>query len=254
MQNELTGRLCANCDCCAICWEQESTPLYGILSNMITSILNVGIPAKESEEELSHYCKHSKDMVEEAVRVFEKASLNRAWYNRLLENRQTIAEQLDAMAYIMKDCAKEEKLLDTQEKKALAEIRYRAKESGIVIEEMHLYENQEGRLRLTAGLRSKMGGCVSVKSFLAAVSHALGKDIRAAADCRSFISKERTDFLFYEDTKYRSVQGIARLKKTVHRFPGTISRFWSWSAAIFCSDSRMAWAPAVPHAKRVKWC
>lgn len=213
MQNELTGRLCANCDCCAICWEQESTPLYGILSNMITSILNVGIPAKESEEELSHYCKHSKDMVEEAVRVFEKASLNRAWYNRLLENRQTIAEQLDAMAYIMKDCAKEEKLLDTQEKKALAEIRYRAKESGIVIEEMHLYENQEGRLRLTAGLRSKMGGCVSVKSFLAAVSHALGKDIRAAADCRSFISKERTDFLFYEDTKYRSVQGIARLKK-----------------------------------------
>ena len=123
MQNELTGRLCANCDCCAICWEQESTPLYGILSNMITSILNVGIPAKESEEELSHYCKHSKDMVEEAVRVFEKASLNRAWYNRLLENRQTIAEQLDAMAYIMKDCAKEEKLLDTQEKKALAEIR-----------------------------------------------------------------------------------------------------------------------------------
>ena len=213
MQNELTGRLCANCDCCAICWEQESTPLYGILSNMITSILNVGTPAKESEEELSHYCKHSKDMVEEAVRVFEKASLNRAWYNRLLENRQTIAEQLDAMAYIMKDCAKEEKLLDTQEKKALAEIRYRAKESGIVIEEMHLYENQEGRLRLTAGLRSKMGGCVSVKSFLAAVSHALGKDIRAAADCRSFISKERTDFLFYEDTKYRSVQGIARLKK-----------------------------------------
>ena len=213
MQNELTGRLCANCDCCAICWEQESTPLYGILSNMITSILNVGTPAKESEEELSHYCKHSKDMVEEAVRVFEKASLNRAWYNRLLENRQTIAEQLDAMAYIMKDCAKEEKLLDTQEKKALAEIRYRAKESGIVIEEMHLYENQEGHLRLTAGLRSKMGGCVSVKSFLAAVSHALGKDIRAAADCRSFISKERTDFLFYEDTKYRSVQGIARLKK-----------------------------------------
>ena len=213
MQNELTGRLCTNCDCCAICWEEDSTPLYGILSNMIASILNVGVPAKESEEELSHYCKHSKDMVEEAVRVFEKASLNRAWYNRLLENRQTIAEQLDAMAYIMKDCAKEETLLDAQEKKALAEIRYRAKECGIVIEEMHLYENQQGRLRLTAGLRSKMGGCVSVKSFLAAATHALGRDIRAAADCRSFISKERTDFLFYEDTKYRSVQGIARLKK-----------------------------------------
>lgn len=220
MQNELTGRLCANCDSCAVCWENDATPLYGILSRMIASILNAGVPAKESEEELSRYCKQSKNMMEEAVRVFEKASLNRAWYNRLLENRQTIAEQLDAMAYIMKDCAKEEKLLDKREKKALAEIRYRAKEYGIVIEEMHLFENQDGRLKLTAGLRSKMGGCISVKSFVAAVTHALGKDIRAAADCRSFISKERVDFLFFEDTKYRTVQGIARQKKDGARISG----------------------------------
>ena len=37
MQNELTVRLCANCDCCAICWEQESTPLYVILSNIFSN-------------------------------------------------------------------------------------------------------------------------------------------------------------------------------------------------------------------------
>ncbi len=45
-------------------------------------------------------------MVEEAVRVFERVSLNRAWYQRLVENREVIAEQLDAMAYIMQDCAR----------------------------------------------------------------------------------------------------------------------------------------------------
>ena len=44
----------------------------------------------------------------------------------------------------MKDLSKGRKLTGIRkEKKALAEIRYRAKESGIVIEEMHLYENQE---------------------------------------------------------------------------------------------------------------
>ncbi len=213
IQNELTGRLCANCDSCAICWERDSTPLYGILSKMLSSILNAGVVGKESEEELSQYCKKSKDMVEEAVRVFEKVNLNRAWYNRLLENRQTIAEQLDAMAYIMKDCAREEKLLDSKEKRALAEIRYRAKECGIVVEEMHLLENLDGRLKLEARLKSKMGGCISVKTFMNVVSHALGKEIRGVADGKSFISKDAVNFLFYEDTKFRSVQGIARLKK-----------------------------------------
>ena len=213
VQNELTGKLCANCDSCAVCWERDSTPLYGILSRMITSIWNVGEPGEESEAELQQYCKKSRDMVEEAVHVFERVNLNRAWYNRLIENRQAIAEQLDAMAYIMQDCAREEKLLDKTEKRSLSEIRYRAKEYGIEIEELHLFETVDGHLRLEARLKSKMGGCISVKNFLAAMTHALGKDLRPQADCKTFIAKEPVDFVFYEDTKYRNVQGIARLKK-----------------------------------------
>ena len=103
----------------------------------------------ENEAELKKYCAKSRDMVEEAVRVFERVSLNHAWYNRLLENRQVIAEQLDAMAYIMQDCAREERVLDTQERRAISEIRYRAKERGISIEEIHLIETLDGRLKLS---------------------------------------------------------------------------------------------------------
>lgn len=152
-------------------------------------------------------------MVEEAVRVFERVNLNRAWYNRLLENRHVIAEQLDAMAYIMQDCAREEQSLDAGEKHALAEIRYRAKEQGIVIEEMHLYETAEGTKKLEATLRSRQGGCIAMKTFLAAAGRVLGCKLRTTADARMFISKEPTLFTMYEDTHFRSVQGIARLKK-----------------------------------------
>lgn len=220
IQNELTGKICASCESCAICWERDSTPLYGILSQMITSIWHAGTPGEETEAKLGQYCKRSRDMVEEAVHVFQRVNLNRAWYNRLLENRQVIAEQLDAMAYIMQDCAKEEQVLDVQEKRALAEIRYRAREHGIMIEEMHLVEMVDGHLKLEARLKSRMGGCISLKTFLAAVSHALDKKMRATADARSFISKEPASFLLYEDTLYRNVQGIARVKKDGARISG----------------------------------
>lgn len=213
IQNELTGKICANCDSCALCWERDSTPLYGILSRMIAGIWNGGVPEEETKEQLQQYCVRSRDMVEEAVRVFERVNLNRAWYNRLLENRQVIAEQLDAMAYIMQDCAREEKVLDGSEKYALAEIRYRAKEQGIVIGDMHLIETVDGRKKLEVTLQSRMGGCVAVKSFLAASGHVLGCRLRAAADARTFIAKEPAAFTFYEDTHFRSVQGIARQKK-----------------------------------------
>lgn len=220
IQNELTGKICASCEACAVCWERDSTPLYGILSQMIAGIWHNGVPEEETREQLEQYCKKSRDMVEEAVHVFERVNLNRAWYNRLLENRQVIAEQLDAMAYIMQDCAKEERLLDAKERHAMAEIGYRAKEQGIIIEELHLIEGVDGRLKVEATLRSRLGGCIAVKAFLSVVSHVLGKKMRTTSDARNFISKDPMHFLLYEDTVYRSVQGIARVQKEDAKISG----------------------------------
>ena len=220
IQNELTGKICASCDSCALCWERDSSPLYGVISKMLGGIWQNGSADTQVEEELQQYCKKSRDMVEEAVRVFQRVNLNHAWYNRLLENRQVIAEQLDAMAYIMEDCAREERVLDVQEKHALAEIRYRAKELGIVVDELHLIERVDGRVKLEAVLKSRFGGCISLKSFLRAGSHAIGRKMRVAADARSFIGKEAVRFVFFEDTNYRSVQGIARLKKDEAKISG----------------------------------
>ena len=220
IQNELTGKVCASCECCAICWERDSTPLYGILSQMIANIWHGGVPAEETKEQLQQYCTKSQELVDAAVHVFERMSLNRAWYNRLLENRQVIAEQLDAMAYIMQDCAREEQILDAKERHTIAEIRYRAKEQGIVIEEMHLIETLDGRLKVEASLRSKLGGCIAVKTFLAVVGRVVDRKMRVTADARTFISKEPSDFILYEDTLFRSVQGIARVKKDEAKISG----------------------------------
>lgn len=212
VQNELTGKLCISCDACAVCWEQTNTPIYEVLPQLIHEIMEKGRASKEQQMQLAKYCKRSKDMVEEAVRVFERVTLNRAWYNRLLENRQTIAEQLDAMAYIMQDCAKEESLLDMKEKGKLSDIRYHAKNSGILIEQLHLYESVDGHYKLTVQMQSK-SGCVSVKTFLTLISRILGRRMRSMGEAKTFVSREPVEFTFLEDTKFRSVQGIERRKK-----------------------------------------
>ena len=52
-----------------------------------------------------------------------------------------------------------------------------------------------------------------MKTFLGAAAKALDKKMRLPADAKSFISKEVTEYVLYEDTRYRNVQGIARMKK-----------------------------------------
>ena len=89
-----------------------------------------------------------QEMTAEALRIFEKASLNMAWYNRLVENREVIAEQLDAMAYIMEDCAKKQKNITEECRSNLQDIAYRARERGIKVIDEQLWE--KGKRSLAA--------------------------------------------------------------------------------------------------------
>lgn len=44
-----------------------------------------------------------------------------------------------------------------------------------MVEELHLIEAVDGRIRIDAVLKSRLGGCVAVKTFLALSGAVLGK-------------------------------------------------------------------------------
>ena len=148
IQNEITGKMCASCDSCALCWDSPTSPMYGYLSQLIDSIRSVGQADCEARQKIQEYCPYTTDMVEEAVAVFERARLNMAWYNRLVENREVIAEQLDAMAYIMEDCAREDEDVSREKRKNILDLTYRAKERGILLNDVKIYQKGDGRQRL----------------------------------------------------------------------------------------------------------
>lgn len=213
MQQEITGKICVDCDQCAICWQEESSPMYELFFRLIHSIEKRGTAEEEVHRELAGYCPYSDSIVEEAVGVFEKAKLNLAWYNRLLENRGIIAEQLDAMAYIMEDCAREYQDISQQETRLLAAVKYRLKERGIQTREIHLYERQNGKMSLQVKAASKWGNCVPVKELAKAASQGLRREMVPGKYTRTLIGKDETFLTFEEDTLFHTLQGVARLTK-----------------------------------------
>ncbi len=52
IQNELTGKICASCDACAVCWERDPAPLYGALSGILSAIWNGETPGEEKSRSL----------------------------------------------------------------------------------------------------------------------------------------------------------------------------------------------------------
>lgn len=213
MKDEIAGKICISCDQCALCWEREKSPIQEYFTALILSIRKNGVPDEKEEKRLRTCCPYTSEVVEEAVRVFEKAKLNMAWYNRLQENREVIAQQLGAMAYIMEDCAKPPEDISAKEEKALAEIRYQAKERGIFVHEGAVYEKKDGKRQLALSVSVKKDGCIPVKELVRAVHAATGWCVRPHRDEKNLIGKERIRLVFEEDTHYHTVHGVARLVK-----------------------------------------
>lgn len=213
MQEEITGRICSGCDACAICWEPSNHTMYGIFSRMLGHLFQTGNTDGEASWELEYHCQHSKDIMKEAANVFEQTRLNRAWYNRLLENREVIAQQLDAMAYIMQDCVHESKLLDMNEKRKLSEIRYRARECGIIVDDIHLYQKSDGHLQVVLKVHSKWGNCVAVKLLTKVIITVLNVHMCPHKDIRTFVGKEEMEVIYEEEPAFHAVHGMAKLIK-----------------------------------------
>lgn len=213
IQQEIAGRICSGCDTCAICWAPSDHTMYGLFGRLIGNLMQMGEADMETKKELEAHCRYAGHLEREAVSIFEQAQMNRAWYNRLSENREAIAQQLDAMAFIMQDCAKESQLLDKEEKCLLSEIRCRAREYGVVLEEIHLYRKNDGHIQVTGKARSRWGNCVAMKDLTKVITAALELHMKPQKDVKTFVGKETTEIIYEEVPAFHAVYGVARKKK-----------------------------------------
>ena len=53
MQQEIAGKICMSCSQCAICWQEESSPMYELFYRMFHSIEKRGSAEEEVHQELS---------------------------------------------------------------------------------------------------------------------------------------------------------------------------------------------------------
>lgn len=212
LQEAVTGKLCMSCGGCAICWEQNKNYLQEKIKEMVKAVINHESREVIVKEKYLEHCPQYTDMVEEAIQAFGRMELNQAWYRRLLENRQVVATQLDAVVGLMEDWTKEEKNIDKKEGVLLAKAAVELREKGLLPQVLHLYEDEQGRKYFKTYLSSKWGGGIPSKNCLRALEKVMGKPMRLDKEARSMITREGAGVIVYEDVKYFTLPGVAARK------------------------------------------
>ena len=213
LEQEITGRLCASCDGCAVCWNENRMRSLGGIRALLHAVLNRCTKEELMQDPYVENCHRYEGMVEEAIQAFGRLELNQAWYNRLQENRYVIAQQLDAMAGLVEEWARARTNIDQKSKALISEIVFQVQEKGLLIEDLHLYEENK-RLCVEGYVRCKWNGGIPVKHYVTAVEKALHKSMRTGKEAKAVLTQEAAFVSLYEDTKYYGLQGIATEKKT----------------------------------------
>ncbi len=226
LEQEITGRMCASCDGCAICWNGNRMRRQGGIRALLHAVVNHGTKEELLKEPYVDDCCQYENMVDEALQAFSRLELNHAWYNRLQENRYVIAQQLDAMAGLMEEWAKSRVNVDKQNKMLMAEIVYEVKEKGLIVEDLHIYEENK-QLCIEGLVSAKWNGGIPTKHFLAAVEKAVKKPLRMGKEGKAILTHEPALLTVYEDTRFYGLQGIATERKNGSMISGDSFSFFA---------------------------
>lgn len=218
MQEEVAGKICFSCDQCALCWEPipgRENGMAKLFRALLESMRREDIEGRGRglKRQLQEYCPNAEHVTEEMLAVFERAKLNMAWYNRLIENREAIAQQLDAMAYIMQDCMKAEEDVSLKYTKQLRRMRAQLSQNGLRVSQIKLYEKKNGKMQLHLYASTKAGNFVSVREVARGLSKVLHRSIVPGRDCRTLLGKEEECLVFEEEPCYQELHGVARTTK-----------------------------------------
>lgn len=213
LQKEITGKMCASCEGCPICWSENRTSPAMNIHQMLTAVVQHKPKEEIVKQEYMSQCPRYSSMVEEAIQAFTRLELNQAWYSRLLENRIMIAQQLDAMADMMGEWVNGTKCLDRKYCVQLAKIQYEVKERGMLAEHVHIFKDESGHLFIQAEVASKWGGGIPVRNYVLAVSKAMEQKFRIGKEARSVITRDASEVVLYEETRFYTLPGIATRKK-----------------------------------------
>lgn len=226
MQSEITRRICSSCGQCAICWEQDNPPMYQVMYRFLQK-LQSGYLTENSARELEQHCPYSTELINQIMQIFEKARLNMAWYNRLQENREVIAQQLDAMAYIMEDCARENVDISRQEGKFLANVKYYCREQGIAVSQTKMMQTANGKKLLLLQCKTKNQRCISVREMAKQFSGIGSERFVSLAENPVLLGSEEVLLTFSEDHRYSVYHGLARMVKEGEQLSGDSFSFLS---------------------------
>lgn len=108
MYEKVSGKVCNNCEMKEVCLGENTFLTYQMMYEVFCAIEDYGAELNtEIKRKIQKRCVHAPRFLRESLEVFGNARKNLFWINRMAQNREGCAVQMDAFAQMIQHAARE---------------------------------------------------------------------------------------------------------------------------------------------------
>lgn len=219
--DELTQNVCARCSRCEFCWEREYEDTCFAANNILDYFSKNGfIEKNQLPIAFRRRCINIDGFLNETARVIELAKLNLNWKNKLMESRLAVAGQFFEVADIIEDFSDSLDKDDTRVVSDTKKLKQKLAARKIKVKELTVIEKTGGRTCVYLTAKMGHGRFVTTREICDLLKNVLHRDFILGKECRMVVSKEYMTYEFVEDTRFKTLEGVAKVPKADEKISG----------------------------------
>lgn len=214
MFSRVTEQVCENCENRDECLGEKKIQTYQRMYDILCAVEKYGAEINiELKRKLQKQCILAPRFLRETLEAFENAKQQLIWNNRMVQNREGYAGQLQSFAKMIQYTTRELEASIFEDRHLEKKLKNHLKKQGIKMMSAVFYITQQGKYEVHLSVKVSKGQCIATKELAHEVGKCLGRPMIPGQNERPILGNEYASIACVEGAKYQTLQGVARIGK-----------------------------------------
>lgn len=221
MFRRVTEKVCETCENREMCLGEKKLRTYQMMYEILCAVEEYGAELNvELKRKLKKQCLLAPRFLRETLETFEAAKEKLLWNNRLVQNREGYASQLDKFARTIRYTTRELDAGIFEDEHLEKKIKNHLRKSGVRMLSSVFYITPQGKYEIHLTIKAAKGHVIAVKELAAEVGNLVGRVMIPEQGERPVIGEEYCTVTCVEGARYHTLQGIAKIGKDCDKISG----------------------------------
>jgi len=221
MCTKVCERVCENCGSRDVCLGRERRQTYELMHDVFQAVENCGTELNiEVKRKIQKHCAQAPKFLRVVLEVYKDEKQNLLWSQKMAQNREGCAIQLDSFAQMIQHATRELDASIFADEHLEKKIKNRFGRIGLKILTTVFLVTEDGRYEIHVTTKAPKGECIATKELAKIISDCCGRNMILGKEERTVVSSEYCTITCVEGPRFHTLQGVAKIGKGCRKISG----------------------------------